>query len=213
MDIKLQPDAIVPPPTSTEGLIVSPDTLRGNRLPPRQSRTKKWPILDASGPPKIDMGNWRLEARGLVERPRSWTWKEFHELPRIQVFADFHCVTRWSRLGNLWEGVRTSAIVNEIKVLPAARYVLVHGYDGGWSTNMPLDAFLSEDALFADRHDGEPLSLEHGGPLRLIIPRLYAWKSAKWIRAVEFVSRDEAGFWEQAGYHMKGDPWLEQRYR
>jgi DMSO/TMAO reductase YedYZ molybdopterin-dependent catalytic subunit len=195
-----------------EEVIISPDTLRENRLPPRQVRTRKWPVLDASGPPKIDLSAWEFQVSGLVDRVKSWCWEEFQALPRAKVFADFHCVTRWSRLGNLWEGVRTSEILNQVNVLPGVRYVLVHAYDQGWTTNMPLDAFLAEDALFADKHDGKPIPLEHGGPLRLVIPRLYAWKSAKWVRGIEFLAHDKAGFWEQGGYHMVGDPWREQRY-
>jgi DMSO/TMAO reductase YedYZ molybdopterin-dependent catalytic subunit len=121
-------------------------------------------------------------------------------------------VTRWSQLDNLWEGVATREIERRVEISPEAKFVLVHGYDNDWTTNMPLEAFLTEDALLVDTRNGEPLSIEHGGPLRLIIPRLYAWKSAKWIRAIEFLSEDEAGFWEREGYHMNGDPWREERF-
>jgi DMSO/TMAO reductase YedYZ molybdopterin-dependent catalytic subunit len=121
-------------------------------------------------------------------------------------------VTRWSQLDNLWEGVATLEIERRVEISPEAKFVLVHGYDNDWTTNMPLEAFLAEDALLVDTRNGEPLSIEHGGPLRLIIPRLYAWKSAKWIRAIEFLSEDEAGFWEREGYHMNGDPWREERF-
>ncbi len=121
-------------------------------------------------------------------------------------------MTRWSQLDNLWEGVATREIARHVEISPEAKFVLAHGYDNDWTTNMPLDAFLAEDALLADKRNGEPLSIEHGGPLRLIIPRLYAWKSAKWIRAIEFLSKDEAGFWEREGYHMNGDPWREERF-
>jgi len=129
------------------------------------------------------------------------------------VFSDFHCVTAWSRLGNLWEGPSTRdllAMAGGAK--PEARFVLVHGHDRGWTTNLPLEDFLAEDALVAILHDGEALSLEHGGPARLIVPRLYAWKSAKWIAGVELLAEDRAGFWEANGYHMRGDPWTEERY-
>lgn len=142
-----------------------------------------------------------------------WNWREFLDLPRVRVFSDFHCVTRWSRLGNLWEGVSTRAIVALAGGARSdAAFVLAHGFDDEFSTNLPLADFLSEDALIAIRHDGEALSLEHGGPARLIVPRLYAWKSAKWLRAIELVQRDQAGFWESNGYHMRGDPWKEERY-
>jgi DMSO/TMAO reductase YedYZ molybdopterin-dependent catalytic subunit len=193
-------------------IIVSPDTLRENRLPPGQSRTVKWPVLDSGGPPQLATLQWSLSVLGLVKRPTQWTWNEFQALPRTRVLADFHCVTRWSQLDNLWEGVATLEIERRVEISPEAKFVLVHGYDNDWTTNMPLEAFLAEDALFADTRNGEPLSIEHGGPLRLIIPRLYAWKSAKWIRAIEFLSEDEAGFWEREGYHMNGDPWREERF-
>jgi len=196
-----------------ESIIISPDTLRQQRLPPSQSRTVKWPVLDASGPPELSGVQWSFSAGGLVKHPMQWNWSEFQALPRVKVLADFHCVTRWSQLDNLWEGVSTREIASRLEILPAARFVLVRAYDGDWTTNMPLEAFLAEDALLADTRNGAPLTIEHGAPLRLIIPRLYAWKSAKWIRAVEFLAEDEAGFWEQAGYHMIGDPWKEERFR
>jgi DMSO/TMAO reductase YedYZ molybdopterin-dependent catalytic subunit len=193
-------------------IVVSPDTLRENRLPPGQSRTVKWPVLDAGGPPQLSSLQWSLSVLGLVKRPMQWTWSEFQGLPRTKVFADFHCVTRWSQLDNLWEGVATREIAKHVEISSEAKFVLAHGYDNDWTTNLPLEAFLAEDALLADKRNGEPLSIEHGGPLRLIIPRLYAWKSAKWIRAIEFLREDEAGFWEREGYHMNGDPWKEERF-
>jgi DMSO/TMAO reductase YedYZ molybdopterin-dependent catalytic subunit len=194
-------------------IIVSPDTLRSRRLPPNQVRTLKWPVLDVSGPPSIDLSSWRFEVSGRVKNEVSWTWQEFQSLPRVRVKSDFHCVTRWSRLDNLWEGVATREILRRVEVAADVKYALVHAYDDGWTTNMPLDAFDVEDAVFADTHDGEPLSPEHGGPLRLVIPRLYAWKSAKWVHGVEFLERDVAGYWEDGGYHMRGDPWNEERFR
>jgi DMSO/TMAO reductase YedYZ molybdopterin-dependent catalytic subunit len=196
-----------------DGVIISPDTRRADRIPPGQSRTVKWPVLDASGPPRIDMTKWRFSMAGLVAQPVSWTWEEFQALPRIKVFSDFHCVTRWSRLGNLWEGVSTRELVARADgVLPNARFVTALGYDYGWTANLPLEHFLAEDALVAFSHDGEPLELEHGGPARLIVPLLYAWKSAKWISGIEFHETDQAGFWERNGYHMRGDPWEEERF-
>ena len=194
-------------------IIVSPDTRRANRVPPGQSETRKWPVLDASGPPRIDMKRWQLRVGGLVAKPVSWTWEEFLALPRVTVRADFHCVTRWSRLDNTWEGVSTRHLVELAGGLqPGARYVLAHGYDNGWSTNVPVEDYLADDALVAISHDGEPLTLEHGGPARLIVPQLYAWKSAKWVAAIEFLDQDRAGFWERNGYHMHGDPWKEERF-
>jgi DMSO/TMAO reductase YedYZ molybdopterin-dependent catalytic subunit len=194
-------------------VIVSPDTLRVDRIPPGQSRTRKWPVLDASGPPRIDLDQWNLRIFGLTTRPVQWTWKEFLDLPRVRVFSDFHCVTRWSRLGNMWEGVSTAELTRLAGgPAPGAGFVLAHGYDRGFTTNLPLADFLAEDALVAILHDGEPISSEHGGPARLIVPRLYAWKSAKWLCGLEFSAADKAGFWESNGYHMRGDPWAEERY-
>ena len=194
-------------------VIVSPDTHRANRIPPGQSRTKKWPVLDASGAPRIDLAQWRFRLDGLVVKNVNWSWQEFLLLPRTRVFSDFHCVTRWSRLGNLWEGVTTRELVRLAGgARLEAKFVLIHGYDRGWTTNVPLDDFLAEDALVATHHDGEPITLEHGGPARLIVPRLYAWKSAKWVSGVTLLEKDEAGFWEKNGYHMRGDPWVQERY-
>lgn len=201
------------PESQAADVIISPDTLREDRMPPGQSRTRRWPVLDASGPPRLDPANWKLELTGLVEEPLSFTLAELKSLPQVQVFSDFHCVTKWSRLGNLWTGVATRELASRCRIRPEARFVLAHAYDNGWTTNLPLDAFLAEDALLAWEHDGVPLSIEHGGLVRLIVSRLYAWKSAKWIRAIEFLREDKAGYWEDGGYHMNGDPWREQRFR
>ena len=188
-------------------LIVSPDTRREERLPPGQSRTKKWPVLDAHGTPEIDLANWKFEIEGLVERPQGWSLDEFLALPATKVYADFHCVTRWSRLDNVWGGVSTRELARTVGVKPEAKYVLALAYDYGWTTNVPIEYFLAEDSLVAWSHDGEPIRPEHGGPARLIIPQLYAWKSAKWIKGLRFLAEDQAGFWEEGGYHMRGLPW------
>lgn len=210
---KNQDEAIAVPDGLAEGIIVSPDTRRPNRIPSGQSRTKKWPVLDASGAPDIDTQRWKFALEGLVNQPLALDWESFLALPRVKVFSDFHCVTRWSRLGNLWEGVATRELMERCGgVKPEAKFVSIFGYDHGWTTNLPLADFLADDALVAISHDGEPLSIEHGGPARLIIPRLYAWKSAKWVAGVEFRDRDKAGFWERNGYHMRGDPWKEERF-
>lgn len=212
-DPKTQGVEIPAPQGVDPSVIISPDTRRQERVPPGQSRTRKWPVLDAGGPPAIDLARWRFRLAGLVATPVEWDWEQFQGLPRVKVFADFHCVTRWSRLGNTWEGVSTRELLSRAGgPLPQARYALVRGYDQGWTTNLPLEALLAEDALVALTHDGEPLTLEHGGPARLIVPQLYAWKSAKWVAAIDLLDHDEAGFWEKNGYHMRGDPWLEERF-
>jgi DMSO/TMAO reductase YedYZ molybdopterin-dependent catalytic subunit len=199
--------------TIAADVIISPDTRRDNRIPPGQSETSKWPVLDASGPPRIDLGRWQFRLAGLVNEEISFNWEQIQQLPRTKVFADFHCVTRWSRLSNLWEGVSTRELVQRAGGLkPEAKFVLAYGYDYGWTTNLPVEDFLAEDALLAFTHDGAPLTVEHGWPARLIVPQLYAWKSAKWAAGVEFLDRDKPGFWERNGYHMHGDPWMEERF-
>lgn len=188
-------------------IIISPDTRREKRLPPGQSRTKKWPVLDAHGTPKVDLATWSFAVEGLVENQLKWSLDEFMQLPAVRVYADFHCVTRWSRLDNVWSGVSTREIARLAGVKPEAKFVLALAYDYGWTTNVPLEYFLKEDSLFAWSHDGEPIPPEHGGPVRLIIPQLYAWKSAKWVKGVRFLEHDQAGYWEEGGYHMRGVPW------
>ncbi len=210
---KVQDDATPAPGGLPADVIVSPDTRRERRRAARPVADAEVAVLDASGPPEIDLERWSFRIAGLVEKPAAWDWRTFQELPRVKVFSDFHCVTRWSRLGNLWEGPSTHELVRLAGgALQSARFVQVFGHDGGWSTNMPLEDFLAEDALVALQHDGEPIAVEHGGPARLIVPRLYAWKSAKWVAGVELVERDRAGFWEKNGYHMHGDPWTEERH-
>jgi DMSO/TMAO reductase YedYZ molybdopterin-dependent catalytic subunit len=188
-------------------VIVSPDTRRAQRLPPGQTRTRKWPVLDAHGTPRVDLEAWEFEAGGLVERPRRWSLDAFLQLPPVRVFADFHCVTRWSRLDNVWGGVSTRAVAELVGVRPEAKFVSISAHDHGWTTNLPIEYFFAEDSLFAWSHEGQPIPDEHGGPVRLIVPQLYAWKSAKWVKGVEFLAEDRPGFWEEGGYHMRGVPW------
>jgi DMSO/TMAO reductase YedYZ molybdopterin-dependent catalytic subunit len=210
---KTQGEEVPEPEGLPQDVVISPDTRRAQRVPPGQSRTRKWPVLDASGPPSIDLAKWRFRVTGLVGTGAEWSWEEFQKLPRVRVFADFHCVTRWSRLGNLWEGVPARELLRLAGgAAPEARYVMAYGYDRGWTTNLPLDHFLADDVLVATLHDGTPISAEHGGPARLIVPRLYAWKSAKWVAGVELRKDDHPGFWEANGYHMRGDPWEEERF-
>ena len=203
------------PPTPADcepEVIISSDTERVERVPPGQVRTRKWPVLQSGAVAYVDRDTWSLKVHGLVDSPMEWNLEQFKALPRVKVFSDFHCVTTWSRLGNLWEGVSTTEILNRVGVQPAAKYVILTGHDNDWTTNLPVKEFRAIDALFADTHDGEPIDDDHGGPVRLVIPRLYAWKSAKWVKSVEFVAEDQAGYWERNGYHMNGDPWTEERF-
>ena len=212
-DPKYQPGDPGRADDQSSDVIVSPDTRRSDRIPPGQSRTRKWPVLDAHGTPHVPLESWRLQVFGLVERPLAYALAEFRALPRVKVFADFHCVTRWSRLGNVWEGVSTRELLSRAGIRPEARVVVCHGYDNQWTTNLPLADFLAEDALLADLHDSQPITADHGGPVRGMVPRLYAWKSAKWICGIELVAEDQPGYWERGGYHLRGDPWAEQRFR
>jgi len=181
------------------------------RLPPGQSLTLKWPVLHYGSVPRFNPERWDFRVYGLVDAPLRWTWKEFNELPKTQHTSDFHCVTRWSRFDNRWDGVAFREMLNQAKPKPDAAYVLVHA-EQGFTANIPLADLDRDGVLFATHHDGEPLSADHGYPLRLIVPHLYAWKSVKWVRGIEFLDHDAAGFWEQNGYHMYGDPWKEQRF-
>ncbi len=191
--------------------IISPDTRREDRVPPGQHLVERWPVLHHGSVPEIDPDEWKFKITGFVEGEMELGFEEFTALPRVEVFSDIHCVTRWSRLDNRWEGVGTGAILDLVSLKPQAKHVMVHGA-GGFTTNIPLGDFLGEDVLFALRHDGEPLTAEHGGPVRLVLPRLYFWKSAKWVTGIEFMSEERPGFWEQNGYHIHGDPWKEERY-
>jgi DMSO/TMAO reductase YedYZ molybdopterin-dependent catalytic subunit len=191
--------------------IVSPDTKRQNRLPPGQTLTDKWPVLHHGSVHKIKPEEWSFSIRGLVEKERTLTYKEFTALPMVEVFSDIHCVTTWSRYNNLWEGISTSAVKDIVKIKKEAGYVMVEGA-GGFTTNLSLEDFFQPDALFALKHDGKPITAEHGRPVRLVVPRLYFWKSAKWVTGLRFMAEDEPGFWESNGYHMHGDPWTEERY-
>ena len=181
------------------------------RLPPGQSLTLKWPILHYGSVPRFDPALWDLRVTGLVEHPLYLNWDKFNQLPRGERTSDFHCVTRWSRFDNRWTGVLMREILARVKPTSEAKYVLVHA-EQGYTANLPLEDLNRDDVLLATHHDGHPLTPDHGFPLRLIVPHLYAWKSVKWVRGFEFLSQDQAGFWEQNGYHMRGDPFKEQRF-
>jgi len=181
------------------------------RLPPGQSATLKWPVLQYGSVPGFDPTTWDFKISGLVERPVRLTWQEFNNLPRTETVSDIHCVTRWSRFDNHWEGVRFIDVVHLAAPKPAAHYVMVHA-EQDFTANVPLADLMRPTTLFALKHSGEPLPADHGYPVRLVVPHLYAWKSVKWVRGLEFMKEDAPGFWERNGYNMYGDPFREERY-
>lgn len=181
------------------------------RLPPGQSLTLKWPVLHEGAVPRFDPKTWDFRITGLVQKPVRLTWDEFNRLPMKEVIADMHCVTRWSRFDVRWEGVPFTEVMKVAEVKPQAKYVMVEA-EQGYTANVPLADLLQPNTLFALKHNGEALPAEHGYPVRLVVPHLYAWKSVKWVRGIEFMAGDSPGFWEQNGYHIYGDPFKEQRY-
>ncbi len=181
------------------------------RLPPGQIVTSKWPVLHYGTVPSIDRATWKFTVSGAVEQPFELTMAELLALPRQETLCDIHCVTRWSRYDNLFEGIQVASLIAQAKPSPDASFVLIHA-EHGFTTNLPLEDLLRPANLLALRHNGQELDPEHGGPVRLVVPHLYFWKSAKWIRGLEFLDEDYPGFWEQNGYHMRGEPWAEERY-
>jgi DMSO/TMAO reductase YedYZ molybdopterin-dependent catalytic subunit len=178
-------------------------------LPPGQYLTRDFPVLSAGPTPRIRLDEWEFTITTEAGAVRRWSWPEFLALPHGSPTVDIHCVTRWSKLATSWDGVSLDTLLSGVDT--AADYVLVHAY-GGYTTNLPLGDLLDGQAWVVDRYDGDALPAEHGGPARLLVPHLYLWKSAKWVRGLELLHRDEPGFWEQLGYHEYGDPWREQRY-
>ena len=179
------------------------------RIPPGQYLTEDFPVLSAGPTPRIDLGEWRFTIRTEKGLDTTWTWDEFQALPIEDVHTDIHCVTRWSKLGTSWRGVSLDTLLASVDSDVA--YAMAQCY-GGYTTNVPLADLLGGKAWIAFEFDGKPLDPEHGGPARLLVPHLYFWKSAKWIRALVLQKRDDPGFWEQNGYHLHGDPWTEERY-
>ena len=191
--------------------IRSPDTLRQNRIPPGQRVTGKWPALHAGNMPDTDIKTWKFRIFGLVNKKVEIDYSQFIALPRVTVYSDIHCVTGWSKLDNLWEGVSASILRDLTDIDPKAGYAIIHAaFD--FTTNLSLDDFFQPDVLFTIKHNDETLTPQHGYPARLVVPRLYFWKSAKWVTGVEFTAKDKPGFWESRGYHNHGDPWKEERY-
>ena len=201
---------------SDRAQIISPDVTRGSpkeRTPPGQVLTQKWPVLHYGSVPKIDPCSldWRLRVFGLVEEPYELSYPEIRAMPAIDVVCDIHCVTHWSRLNNTFTGVPTKLIIDRAKPKPNARYVMCHS-EAGFTVNVPLAEFTADDCILAYQWEGKDLEPDHGYPLRGLVPRLYLWKSAKWLRGIELRATDAPGFWEQNGYHMHGDPWTEERF-
>ncbi|QDF36733.1 sulfite oxidase-like oxidoreductase [Bradyrhizobium symbiodeficiens] len=190
------------------GKITRPEN---QRLPPGQHLTKDWPVLDLGVVPPVSRDRWRLDVYGAVESPVFWTFAEFTAQKQARFTSDIHCVTTWSRYDNEWEGLATRELLAACQPREDARFVTLHSHDG-YTTNLALEDFAAEDALLAHSWSGQPLTEEHGGPVRLVVPHLYFWKSAKWLQSIEFLTEDAPGFWEVRGYHNRGDPWAEQRY-
>jgi DMSO/TMAO reductase YedYZ molybdopterin-dependent catalytic subunit len=189
-----------------------PTSGSSQRLPPGQYETRDFPVLSAGPTPHTPLATWDFTLRGGGSAVH-WSWDEFQALPRTSITTDIHCVTKWSKFGTRWEGVSVDTLLSEASrqgMVPAAYTMAIS--DGGYTTNVPLADLTDGKGMVAFMYEGEPLAAEHGGPARLLVPHLYFWKSAKWVRELRFMERDEAGFWESLGYHMYGDPWREQRY-
>jgi DMSO/TMAO reductase YedYZ molybdopterin-dependent catalytic subunit len=181
------------------------------RVPPGQRLVTNFPVLHAGSVMHVERAAWNLTISGLVSPASSLDWDRLLSFPAIEQTSDIHCVTGWTKLDTRWKGVRVSRILEDLEVLPQARHAVVHA-TGGWTTNLPLEELLRDDVLVVYEHEGLPITAEHGGPVRLLVPRLYFWKSAKWLRGLEFTADERLGYWERLGYHALGDPWLEQRY-
>ena len=181
------------------------------RIPPGQTLTEKWPVLTYGRVPRFDPATWDFRVFGLVEEEARWTYDQFMALPRTKIAADVHCVTTWSLLGSEWEGVQIREIMKSVRPRPEAKFVMQH-CDGGYTTNLPLEVLLDDDVLLCYRRDGVDITPDHGWPLRLVVPKRYFWKSAKWVRGLEFMAHDRLGFWENYGYNNDADPWKEERF-
>lgn len=182
-----------------------------DRIPPGQSLTDDFPVLSAGPTPRIRTEDWSFTLKAGPKPVIKWDWAEFNTLPQTKFTRDIHCVTAWSKLDTRWQGVLIDDVLAEAGIEPLTEFTLAHSYDG-YSTNVPAKDLLGGKAMIATHYDGKPLTPDHGGPARLLVPHLYFWKSAKWINGLQFTTRDEPGFWELRGYHTYGDPWREQRY-
>ena len=187
-----------------------PEPSQSDRVPPGQYLAKGFPVLSYGETPQVNTDDWLLKVWGLVE-DRSFDWSDMMSLPQHEFTADFHCVTRWSKLDVTWTGIKITDFLDALNLDPKVTHVLQHCY-GGYTTNLSLEDFARPENFFAHTLEGKPIPADHGGPMRTVVPHLYAWKSAKWINGIEFLNHDEPGFWERNGYHMRGEPWAEQRY-
>jgi DMSO/TMAO reductase YedYZ molybdopterin-dependent catalytic subunit len=190
------------------GSVSRPET---DRLPPGQHLVKNWPVLDLGQQPNVSPSQWKLEIRGFVSNPVTLDWDSLQALPQSEMRSDIHCVTTWSRYDNDWKGVPIHDLLDIVQPTDMAVAVMLTSYDG-YTTNLILSDFASPDAILVTEWEGQPLTGEHGGPVRLVVPHLYFWKSAKWLHRIDFIGINNAGFWEKNGYHMRGDPWAEERY-
>ncbi len=188
------------------------ESSRSERIPPGQYETPDFPVLTAGPTPRIPLSDWTFALDGLVESPIQWTWEQFNALSHQSFRQDIHCVTKWSKLDTNWEGVSIDTLLEHVTLQPEAQYVMASSH-GNYTTNIPLADLRDGKAFVGMRFEGQPLAPEHGGPARLVVPHLYFWKSAKWIKGLRLMATDEPGFWEENGYSMYGDPWQEQRYR
>ena len=187
-----------------------PDPSDSERVPPGQHLAKRFPVLTYGETPEIETSAWQLRVWGLAEE-KTFTWSDFMAMPQHEFTEDFHCVTRWSKLDVKWAGIKVTDFMSHVELAPQTTHVMQHCY-GGYTTNLTLEEFVREDNFFAHTLFGNPLDSDHGGPMRVVVPHLYAWKSAKWINGLEFLDHEELGFWEQNGYHRRGNPWAQERY-
>lgn len=187
-----------------------PSAEQSDRVPPGQYLANGFPVLTYRSTPHIDTKDWRFRVWGLAKE-KTFVWEDLMKLPKHQFTADFHCVTRWSKLDVQWGGIKVTDFMQEVEIDPKAVHIMQHCY-GDYTTNISLEDFLRPENFFACELFGEPLPIPHGGPLRLVVPHLYAWKSAKWINGLQFLPEEKLGFWEQNGYHRRGEPWAEERF-
>lgn len=189
----------------------APAAAQANRVPPGQYVTNDFPVLSAGPTPRVDLAKWTLTLEGLVRAPMQFSWQEFTQLPSREYVVDIHCVTKWTKLDTRWLGVPLDTLLEQVELDPKAAFLTAYSFDG-YTTNLPLPEVVNGQAFVAYQYDGKPIAPEHGGPARLLVPGLYFWKSAKWLKGLRFMEKDKSGFWESLGYNNHGDPFREERY-